>query len=140
MSSPITIAEVREKCKNLLASLPTGQAGIPRDVLIIAILVLASSASFGLGYLAGRDVGQGSGITLQELPPVTLLQAPTSEAPTQPVGAGSVGVVASKNGTKYYLPSCSVADRISAANKVWFASPALAVAAGYTPAANCKGI
>ena len=105
-------------------------------MLIIAILVLACSLSFGLGYLAGKDVGQRSGDS-----PLSVSseagQAPTSEveAPT-----GSVGVVASKNGTKYYLPSCSGANRISVANKISFPSPAAATAAGYTPAANCKGI
>ncbi|MDP1689766.1 MAG: hypothetical protein Q8L52_00985 [bacterium] len=129
MSSLITIADAREKCKSAVAK-------IPRDVVIIAVLLLASSASFTLGYLAGREGGQGSEITFQETP------AAPSKSPASEVGAptGSVGVVASKNGTKYYLPSCAGADRISSANKVSFASVAAAVAAGYAPAANCKGL
>lgn len=118
----MTIAEVRDKCKSIVAR-------VPRDVLIITILVLASSFSFGLGYLAGKgSMEQGS--------PATVEQAPTSEvgAPTK-----TSAVVASKNGTKYYFPSCAGADRITEANKVWFVSAAAAAAAGYTPAANCKG-
>jgi len=100
---------------------------IPRDVLIIAILVLASSLSFGLGYLAGLDAclpnrGQG-GTAIQE-----------SSLATTTVG----NVVASKSGTKYYPPSCAGANKISDANKIWFASAEFAEAAGYTPAANCK--
>ena len=121
----MTIADVREKCKNFVAK-------APRDVLIIGILILASSTSFWFGYLAGLDAEQEGILRIE--------QALTSEAPTQPVGAGSVGVVASRNGTKYYLSGCAGADRISDANKVWFASPAAAAAAGYTPAANCKGL
>jgi hypothetical protein len=115
----MTIAEAREKCKNLVAQ-------VPRDVLIIAVLILASSLSFGLGYLAGSDVGQVRDVSFEASP----LTATTS----------AEQVVASKGGTKYYLPGCAGVDRISVANKVWFVSPAAALAAGYTLAANCKGI
>ena len=122
----MTIAEAREKCKSLVTK-------VPRDMLIIVVLVLASSASFGLGYLAGLDAGQSSGITLEASP----LAAVSASEPT----ASTTGqVVASKNGTKYYLPNCAGANRISEANTVWFASPAAASNAGYTPAANCNGI
>ena len=48
--------------------------------------------------------------------------------------------VASKNGTKYHLPWCSGAKRIGEANKIWFATKEAAEKAGYTPAANCRGI
>ncbi len=116
----MTIAETREKCKNLVAR-------VPRDVLIIAVLILASSLSFGLGYLAGVDAGQVSDISFEAFP---LVAATTS----------AEQVVASKGGTKYYLTGCSGVERITDANKVWFASAAAAQAAGYTPAANCKGI
>jgi hypothetical protein len=119
---PMTIAEAREKSKSLLAK-------VPRDILIISIIVLASSASFGLGYLAGLEgglsaqTGQGSGTTLQ----------------SSPLAPGTAGqVVASKGGTKYYFPSCTGANAISEGNKVWFISASAAEAAGYTPASNCK--
>lgn len=112
----MTIAEAREKCKILIGR-------VPRDVFIIAILVLASSASFGLGYLAGIDAGQGSGVSI-ELSPL--------------VATSSAGqIVASKTGTKYYLSQCAGANRITDANKVWFTSASAAQAAGYTLAANC---
>lgn len=117
----MTIAEAREKCKTVVAK-------VPRDVLIIAVLILASSASFGLGYLAGIDAGQGSDAKIEDLP--------ASATATSATGR----YVASKNGTKYYLPSCTGVEKISEANKVWFASVAAAQAAGYTPAANCAGL
>lgn len=123
MSSPMTITEAREKCKSIIAK-------VPKDGLILGILVLASSVSFGLGYLAGLDAGQASGGTLEAAPTLGEVGTPTETS----------GVVASKSGTKYYMSSCAGADRISDANKVWFASPAAAAAAGYSPAANCKGI
>jgi len=115
----MTIAEAREKCKNLVAK-------APRDVLGIAVLVLASFASFGLGYLAGRDAGEGSTLRIEYAPAV---------APTTASADGQF--VASKNGTKYYPQDCSGADRISPANKVWFASASAAADAGYAPAAHC---
>lgn len=122
----MTIAETREKCKGLVGR-------IPRDVLILAVLILASSASFGLGFLAGKDVGQGSAFTPEELLPA-LQTADRSGA----VPDGGEQFVASKNGTKYYFAGCAGADRISVANKVWFSSKSAAAAAGYTRAANCK--
>ena len=112
----MTIAEAREKCK----------ARIPRDVLVLGVLLLVSIAGFSLGYLAGEDAGR-AGTTTPETPPSV----------ATPVEGQ---VVASKSGTKYYLPGCAGADRISDSNKVWFASPNLAAAAGYAPAANCKGL
>ena len=119
----MTIAEARGKCKGFLAR-------IPPDMLILGVLVFTSSASFGLGYLTGRDA------------PVPILTESLSQSlgdastPTATSAAGSF--VASINGTKYYPAGCAGADRISPANKVWFASAELAVAEGYALAANCK--
>ena len=121
----MTIAETREKCKSLAAK-------APRDLLVIAVLVLASSLSFGLGFLAGTDAGQSRGIAPEESP----LGVLSSAEPASTTGT----FVASKNGTKYYLPECSGADRIASANKVWFATASAAEEAGYAPATNCKGI
>ena len=119
----MTIAESREKCKIFLAR-------VPRDFIIVAILILASSASFGLGYLAGTDAGQGTGST--DLPSFI-------GTTTDGTGQSQAGeVVASKNGTKYYFSSCAGASRISDANKVWFTTASAAMEAGYTLAANCK--
>ncbi|MHB8710511.1 MAG: hypothetical protein ACYC6X_03115 [Minisyncoccota bacterium] len=112
----MTIAEVREKCKSF------------RDVIIIGVLVLASSLSFGLGYLAGLEAGQGS--PTLETPPSVVSSIATTSATGQ--------VVASKGGTKYYVSGCAGALRIADANKVWFVSASAAEAAGYAPAVNCK--
>ncbi|MBU6388525.1 hypothetical protein KGQ72_01445 [Patescibacteria group bacterium] len=114
----MTIAEVREKCKSLAAR-------IPRDMLIIAVLVLACSASFGLGYAAGQEGSTRS----PDSPPADMSDT----------GSTTGQIVASKNGTKYYLPGCAGANRISDANKIWFASVSAAQEAGYAPAANCAG-
>ncbi len=121
----MTIAETREKCKSLVGR-------VPRDVLSIGILILASSLSFGLGYLAGEDAGQqaSSNVSFQLSSPISPITTSTTTGK----------VVASKTGTRYYLPTCAGADRISDANKVWFVSISAAQMAGYTPALNCAGL
>ena len=113
----MTITEAHDKCKTLIAK-------VPRDALILAILVLASSLSFGLGYLAGLDA--------MPIPIDDVLE-------TQAISTEG-RVVASKSGTKYYLPECAGANRISDANKVWFISTEAAKSAGYSPASNCEGL
>jgi hypothetical protein len=111
----MTIAEVREKCKSALTR-------VPRDVLVVGILFLASLASFGLGLLAGKDGGKGRGQTCVD----SITEATTSTP-----------VIASRAGTKYYFPQCTGAGRISEENRVWFTSYTLAERAGYTRARNC---
>lgn len=115
----MTIAEAREKCKSALVT-------IPRDMFVLTVLILSSSLSFGLGYLAGLDAASTIPIALESIPEQSINTAGQ--------------VVASKFGTKYYLPTCAGAMRMSDMNKVWFASPELAAVAGYAPAANCKGL
>lgn len=129
---------------------------LPRDAVLIAVLVLASSASFGLGVVAGRESGAGEGARLriegpelaETLPEAAVsatssLATKTGAAPPLQKPAATTGggqYVASKSGTKYYLPWCGTAKRIKDENKVWFASKAEAEAAGYEPAKNCKGL
>jgi|SRR3989344_4496085 len=49
-------------------------------------------------------------------------------------------LVGSKNGTKYYYPTCFGVARIKEENKVWFNSIDEAKKAGYTKASNCAGL
>lgn len=149
----MTIAEMRESSNKALGR-------VPQDVLLVAIVVLASTASFGLGILAGRDMagkGKEAGFWIEDASATTSARLPaaavaageslTASAPRIPlVPTGTVVTpatgkyVASKTGKKYYLPNCSGANRIKEANKVWFATVESAQAAGLTPAANCPGL
>jgi hypothetical protein len=119
------------------------------DVGLVLILVLASSASFGLGRLSAVS-GDRDAIRIDYPEAVTRT---LSEA-SQLAGIGSSGVVqeeslafpqgeglvVSKNGSAYHLPWCSGAKRIKEENKVWFATSEEAISAGYRPAANCPGL
>lgn len=141
----MTIADIQERGKALIAK-------IPPQAVILAILVLSSTASFGLGIMAGRDLeraqgGQGGphrGVWIEDMRMASTSPAAAIQAVGEGAGAVSASpagaFVASKNGTKYYLAGCSGAGRISEANKVWFESRTQAEDAGYQPAANCPGL
>ncbi|MDB5189333.1 MAG: protein of unknown function with transrane region [Parcubacteria group bacterium] len=140
-------------------------AGVPKDLLLVLIVLLASSASFGLGMLADREMqagkgtGKNDGFWIEDVSTTSAAMLPAAAAAASvpkaeakaPAGipvvpAGTVVTpkegkyVASKTGKKYYLPSCSGANRIKEANRVWFATLEAAQAAGLTPAANCPGL
>jgi hypothetical protein len=127
-----------------------------KHVVSILIIVLVGTASFGLGRLSfyekktapvtietsvieprseevsGEVKGASVAIptTITNKPPVAPAQAPT---------AGEE-VVASRSGSKYHYPWCAGAKQIADKNKIVFQSFESARAAGYTPAANCKGL
>jgi hypothetical protein len=128
----MTIAKAREKCKAFVNA-------VPRDALVVTVLSLTSFASFGLGYLAGQGSPGASRLSIEIAPE---LEKKTEEAEMNPaeVQAEQGAYVASKNGTKYYVPTCAGAKRIIEQNKIWFTSAAAAQDAGYAPAANCKGL
>lgn len=146
----MTIPDPLERGKTLLGR-------IPADILIISVLVLASVGSFGLGVLAGKDMAKSNpedGLWIEQLPATVrggggpaAASAALSPAPTMPATVrivpapqGPKVYVASKSGTKYYLPTCGSVKRIKEENKVWFATKAEAEAAGYEPSTACKGL
>ncbi|HQU07789.1 MAG: hypothetical protein B7X04_00900 [Parcubacteria group bacterium 21-54-25] len=142
----MNIADLLARGKGFAASLHDCVPGalaarVPKGILIAILAALGIVASFGVGLLMGRQIGQGSGFVVEMLPLATTSAMSTtgkSAAATALPRGGQV--VASKNGSRYYLPWCGGANRISTVNKVWFSSKKSAEAAGYTPAANCKGI
>ncbi len=141
---------------------------VPKDVLLVALVLSVSLLAFSLGMSAQKQLdmshaGQGRGMfTVQgtSTPEGAILgasavgavvgaaltksQSQSSEVSATktvvatPAAAGKY--VASKNGTKYYLATCSGAKRIKDENKVWFATAEDAQASGRTPASNCKGL
>lgn len=130
------------------------------NILLAVILILSCTGSFGLGYLAGKEgqggevyitppAGEVSGIEgetsnetknrLLASPSVSIHTETESAAPSAPMPSGGQ-YVASKSGSKYHLPWCPGAKQIKESNKIYFDSKEAAEKAGYTPAANCKGI
>lgn len=137
-------------------------SGLSRDWVILGCLVLTATLCFGLGLLANRENQPSKdSLWIEQLPPEELPgsigtstpgatisgQAPAPAIPisSQPAAASAAlpqtgQYVASKTGTKYYLSTCSGANRIKDENKVWFATKQQAEAAGYAPSSTCKGL
>ena len=126
----------------LLTSL---RAFLDSRLFLAVVVVLVAVVSFELGLLA--NLGRSK-------PPVTITEpsqgpdarliktGPVSQASNAGQGsqAGGGSLVGSKGGTKYYYAWCGGANRITSANKIYFASIAEAKAKGYTSATNCKGL
>ncbi len=114
------------------------------------IIVLVATFSFGLGRLTKIEENKPALIIKNSQTFHTPQTAQISQVDASSGGgegqAGQVkGIkagqyVASKNGTKYYLPNCSGVNRIKEENKIWLATKEEAEARGLTPAANCPGI
>jgi hypothetical protein len=121
------------------------------DWVLAAILLLTASLFFGLGLIAAKEYQKPKDQLWIEQLPAEERGVATSSAAQIPAGGGPAAAVAaakastgtyvaSKTGSKYYLPSCSGAKRIKEENKVWFEDKAEAEKAGYQPASTCKGI
>ncbi len=123
------------------------------EVGVSLIIIFVALSSFFLGKYSVINGGVEEEITFRDesvataetkavIKPVekitktTELNQGTSEQARLPDGQ----VVASKNGTKYYLPWCGSAARILDKNKVFFASALEAERAGFAKASNCKGL
>ncbi len=126
------------------------------SVFYSLIIIIVGITAFGLGRLS---VAPESPVIGQNTPetsaPGTVLgvavNPPEAEVQTGPAAAATgpednpgtavpTTLVASKSGTKYHLATCPGAKQIKEENKIYFATEALARAAGYTPAANCPGL
>ena len=115
------------------------------DIFVVLLLILVSTASFGLGKLSGLEKRKTpiSILKTKELLTATVVGSlndinASSTTKTQTQGKGIV--LASKSGTKYYYPWCTGVSRIKEENKVWFLSIEDARSAGLTPASGCTGL
>ncbi len=146
----MSIKESLEKIKGgARGALPAWrpEALLERNTFVGLLLGLVALSSFAFGRLSGMEEGRvpvritfpGAATSSLATAGISLTQTPPIPKPDV-TGATKGQYVASKSGTKYHLPWCSGAKRISEENKIWFASKAEAEKAGYTPAANCKGI
>jgi hypothetical protein len=108
-------------------------------IFTVLLLFLVGIISFGLGRSSVSPSASDAGDA--NLAGVILTQSePTKTSETPVVTKTATQVVASRSGTKYHLLDCPGAKQIKDSNKIFFESVELAKAAGYTPAANCKGL
>jgi hypothetical protein len=111
------------------------------DLYIVTVIILVGFAGFGLGRLSLiEDSKEPVRIEFPEhLSASVLNSGKTTEGTAVPSVVNGL-LVASKNGSKYHYPWCSGGKRISEKKEIWFDSAEEARFAGYTPAANCKGL
>jgi hypothetical protein len=141
----MSIEEIGQKIKGV------GQLLLKRDIYGLCIVILVATGSFFIGRLS---------VFNERVTPVTIenisSNKPTvlgefTESINKNVVSGVPEVpkttpskngmyVGSKNSTKFHLPYCPGASQISEVNKVWFQTKEEALAKGYIPASNCKGI
>ena len=110
---------------------------------IPALIIFIAFSAFGLGRLSTFESNTKQSIVFEPI----MYGANTNQAfvaknsDTDFLQTNTNGsLVASKNGSKYHFPWCSGAQRIKEENKLWFNTTTDARNAGYTPAANCKGL
>lgn len=126
------------------------------SIFTALLLILVGTVSFGLGRQSA--VGEAGPGLLSTAPAQIIFSegkvpAPIRTPDTGPNTAqnvvdtkagekqsGIMQLVASKSGTKYHLSTCPGASQIKEENKIYFDSIESAEAAGYSPAANCKGL
>lgn len=111
------------------------------------VVILVGIGSFGLGRASLPETVQNEPI-IQMIEPITLtantIIATSPSSTTQGLipqtKKDQKPFLASKNGTRYYLSSCSGAKRIKSENIIYFSTREAAESAGYTKAINCAGL
>ena len=124
----MSIKEVATKIKD---SIPLSDG----DLIVALIIIFVGLSGFGLGRLS-VDTNQNNEIRLINKSGELSASVALSQGLDEKLGL----IVVSKSGAKYHYPWCSGASRMKEENKIWFNSTEEARRAGYTPAANCKGL
>ena len=130
---------------------PKGSAqnsfGLKQALFYSLVLILMGTAGYGLGRLSKLEEpsmpvvitdGKGSQDKTQGSSSSDGNSQIDTKGEVQGVENGIV--IGSKNGSKYHYPYCAGAQNILEENKITFSSIEEARAAGYLPAANCKGL
>jgi len=129
----MNIKEKLEKIKPYFAKASKDKP-LENDIIIVLVIVFVALIAFGLGRLS---------VLFEKKMPIEVenltgnINLVTSDVDKLD---GEKLFVVSKNGTKYHYPWCSGAQRIKESNKIWFSTKKEAEDAGYSPAANCKGL
>ncbi|MFA5933744.1 MAG: hypothetical protein WC795_00760 [Candidatus Paceibacterota bacterium] len=115
------------------------------DWYVMAIIVIVSCASFGLGRLSIIE-GRREPVTIEDNSNLSSLKGISNNSaltlnavePAFATNHLTAKILASKNGKKYYFSWCSGAKNIKEANRVYFSSEGEAEQAGYLKSVTCK--
>lgn len=114
---------------------------LDEELFLAALIVTVAGASFVLGRASiGNEEPQNQvGENTERFTVRNISGSELESHAVKPIATHG-SIVASKNGSKYHYPWCASASQIKEENKLWFDSIDAARDAGYTPAANCKGL
>lgn len=115
-----------------------GEKIASKEVYTAILIILVGFASFGLGRLSKLQESRVP-VRIESTAQTASVASSVDKTETSLIAEGGK-LVASKNGAKYHFPWCGGAQRISPKNLISFNSVEEARKAGYTPAANCKGL
>ncbi|MEK7646919.1 MAG: hypothetical protein AAB378_00915 [Patescibacteria group bacterium] len=126
------LAERINKFKSVLAE-------HKNDLFTAAAIILIAIIGFGLGRLSAI-YERKTPITVEYLDKTDVTNAATAQNGNDKTNhaTDSAGIVASKNGSKYYMTDCPAASRIKAENRIQFNSTKEAEEAGYTASVMCE--
>lgn len=129
----VSIQDLIEKIKLLL---------VDDGLFTVLLMIMVGVAGFGLGRQSVEPLSMVSDRVSERQPSSSGLYETSREfkVENRQLASSTIKYVASKNSDKYHLPWCSGAQRIAEENLIYFTSKEEAEMAGYTPAANCKGI
>ncbi len=130
---------------------------LPKDLFIVALILLVALGSFMLGKLSFLDekykgelkitktepLSENSATAINRVIVNTRMQNSDGTSSSQEVlPRAKVGgmYVGSRSGKTFYLPWCAGVKRILEKNKVWFKDKTEAINKGYKPSSSCKGI
>lgn len=130
-----SIQGLAEKIKGFAEEYRPNFRTLPDDLFLGLIIILVAFGSFGLGRLSKIE-GSKTPVRFENIPEST--SAKTQGASV--INASDEQLVGSKNGTKYYYSWCAGVQKITTANRIYFASKSDAEARGYTASATCKGL
>ncbi len=127
-----------------------GSSDTGKDLYIAAIIILVAFGSFGLGRFSKEDTSsvvieqgvlplQNQALAAASSDRTVAVPTPTSTISATPK-ATTGAYVASSHGKRYYPTSCSAANNLSEANKIYFNTKEEAEAAGYTKSASCPDV
>lgn len=114
-----------------------GKCFVPVVIILVAVI------GFCLGRVSGLEEKREPVRVIDNRgnnEEISTKEGEKGEVKSAATSVGTENIVASKNGTKYHYSWCSGAQQISEKNKIYFDSIQAARAAGYAPAANCKGL
>lgn len=98
-----------------------------KTILLIFVIILTSTASFGLGRLSIVEADRARNSVAIIVPELADLELDESK----------FKYLASKSGTRYYPMNCKSASRIKAENRVYFMTVQEAEEEGLTLASGC---